>query len=316
MRSRYFSQPEIARQRCDNRKGGQMKKHVLIMAAITMMILAQGCALLYSEDSKPNEAYSSRGIGAQQAPTASAAPVAPSAPSGALNASVEPDRDFIVRGIVTDEKGNGLPGVTLTASAGIGSLLPTGETQTDKEGRYLLQFGPGFWSTDTSKVPTQFATISPSKEGYFDSNFNRQDSLWIGDHIPAPDESCLNIDTNRFLTPHHPFELNFVLLPATALEGRLLEPNGQPAADRWVGIIGDMPPSGGSISKHARTDFEGHFEFTDMPTIGRWWFSIEEGCNEYRSEKINVAPDIEEYFELQISSEGGTRQLVVQKCVR
>jgi hypothetical protein len=40
-----------------------MKKHVLITAAITMVILTQGCALVYIEDSKPNEASTTREIG-------------------------------------------------------------------------------------------------------------------------------------------------------------------------------------------------------------------------------------------------------------
>ena len=40
-----------------------MKKHALISATITLMILTQGCALIYVEDSKPNETRSTREIG-------------------------------------------------------------------------------------------------------------------------------------------------------------------------------------------------------------------------------------------------------------
>jgi len=50
---------------------------------------------------------------------------------------------LVVQGRVTDEQGQPLEDVTINASCGIGSLLPTGQALSGTDGRYTLRFSGG-----------------------------------------------------------------------------------------------------------------------------------------------------------------------------
>ena len=87
----------------------------------------------------------------------------------------DPQKPWLVTGMVVQESGEPLQGVDVFAHTGIGSLRGGGQTETKKDGTFELWFGPGFHSQDPVKL--QAATISPRKEGWFEANLHRQGDL-------------------------------------------------------------------------------------------------------------------------------------------
>lgn len=78
---------------------------------------------------------------------------------------------FSVYGVVTDPSGNPLPGVTVRAATGVGTLLGGGRTVTDKQGKYRLYFTPGMTIVADEKnaplgVGVQAAQFTTEKPGW------------------------------------------------------------------------------------------------------------------------------------------------------
>ena len=115
-------------------------------------------------------------------------------------------QQFVVRGRVTDEQGNGLPGVTVAANCGAGTLKRTGEAQTDDNGSYVLRFGPGMHFKDetTGKwgVGVQAATIHPTKRGYFDQGFGMKEDVEILPDGGGLGDVDLGEAFSNFFKPH------------------------------------------------------------------------------------------------------------------
>jgi len=211
------------------------------------------------------------------------------------------DRDFVIRGKVVDEKGDGLAGVKVSAYCGEGSLNRTGETLTGPDGGYSLRFGPGRLMAESNAGPWhvgfQAATIYAAKRGYFGANLTRQGELLMADHFPAPGEKTgWNVDTNKLVLPNRPFELNFVLLPAAKITGRLHDEKGASLANWAVCLAGEQLPPSSSAFEETHTDVNGRFQLTDLPTSGSWWLRAlrlgewkERGAwTEFRSEDFSL----------------------------
>jgi serine/threonine protein kinase len=213
---------------------------------------------------------------------------------------------FIVHGRVVDAQGNGLGGVKIAAYCGVGSLRHTGEAISEPGGNYTLRFGPGCWSLENpAEVLLQAATISPSKPGYFDANLNRQGDMFMASRTPPPNEGGgWNGSTNKLILPGHPVELNFVLLPAAKIMGRLRDELGAPLTNRSVSLSGaELPPSC-NVLADARTDTSGCFLFDNLPTTGRWWFTIGRAGNlkEARSEEFTLGQSGAYEFDVECAS--------------
>src|SRR5881394_3985382 len=89
------------------------------------------------------------------------------------------------------------------------------------------------------------ATISSAKEGYFDANLHRQGDLLMSDRLPAPGEDVgWKGDPKKVVLPGQPFDLNFVMLPAAAIEGLLHDETGTVLTGWAVCLCGEkLPPS-------------------------------------------------------------------------
>ena len=229
---------------------------------------------------------------------------APASKEATNNAAVTNQQQFFfVHGRVTDEQGNGLPGVTVAANCGAGTLRRTGETLTDDNGSYILRFGPGMRTRDETSgkwgVGVQAATIHPAKSGYFDANLNRQGDLLMADRVPASGENVgWKVDTNKLVLPGRPFPLNFVMLPAATIEGELHDEKGAVVPGWAVCLSGENLPPSSSVFTCVDSDEKGYFSVKDAPTTGRWWLEAYRHADrkrnlpasvEFRSERFTLA---------------------------
>ncbi|MFO7902586.1 MAG: MSCRAMM family protein [Planctomycetota bacterium] len=139
-----------------------------------------------------------------------------------------------VTGKVTNSEGQPLEGVEIRASCGVGTLLPTGSTTSDAEGRYTLRFGPGMRSlnedTGAWGAGLQAATIFASKQGFTEQNLCRQGGLIMADEMPLEDNAW-GAKPSEVVLPHKPHKLDFVMVPSASLELDLLDEDGKPIGD-------------------------------------------------------------------------------------
>jgi len=232
---------------------------------------------------------------------------------------------FIVKGRVVDEQGNGLGGVKITAHCGMGTLQGTGETFSGVDGSYTLRFGPGMWMADSNTGPWhigfQAVTISPAKHGYFDANLNRQGDLLMSDHLPAQGEKTgWKVDTNKLVLPDRPLELNFVLLPAAKITGRLHDENGASLTNWDVRLVGEQLPPSSDVFDETDTDAEGHFQLADLPTTGRWGLTArrlnewkERGAwTDFRSEEFSLSKPSVYDFDVERNSTDKSSSLAIR----
>lgn len=172
---------------------------------------------------------------------------------------------FVVQGKVTDVDGNPMAGVEINASCGIGSLFHTGSAKSGKDGKYRLAFGPGIAVGNTTLgVGTQVATISPRLKGWYEIHLGRRGNLMMTewkDKLPAEGKQSYS----GVVTAHEPYELNFTMATAAAIQGLFVNEFGAPVAGVSVNLTGDILPPSCSILATATTDDEGRFTFDNVP---------------------------------------------------
>ena len=146
---------------------------------------------------------------------------------------IPPDWPFVVTGRVTDERGQGMYGVTVVANTGFGTLRRGGETVTDAEGRYRLRFGPGIaFKRDATRpmgVGLQAAVITARKPGLHEANECRNGKLAMAETVPDPAE-MRNSGYVGVVLPDTPYQLDFVMLPPEGSEGEPSDEKGSKEA--------------------------------------------------------------------------------------
>lgn len=209
---------------------------------------------------------------------------------------------WVVRGVVTDEAGRPLEGVEVVAHAGEGTLRPTGRAVTDGRGAYELRFGPGvLFMGDHSGL--QAATISPRMLGRVERDLHRQGDLLMASREPRPEE--MRWGDRPIVLPERPMRVDFVMVPAAAVEGRLMDKEGRPLAGWSVSADAEELPPSSSVLASAETDAEGRFRFGELPT-GEVWFSAR-GPERRRQamESGRIRLDAARTFEVEIVLEDG-----------
>lgn len=204
-------------------------------------------------------------------------PVQAEASPAAVTIAGEPAKDesaakpWVVTGKVTDQSGNGLPGVTVRANCGWGTLRPTGQTVTANDGTYTLRFAPGIGTLDEKtkkwRAGVQAANVYPSKPGYYERNLHRQGLLMMADEIlgekglgnryyPRPDQTVL---------PGKPLRVDFVMSAAARVEVQLVDQQDKPLADTQIWIAGRPRQPASSVLASGQTDQAGKIGFGEVP---------------------------------------------------
>lgn len=216
---------------------------------------------------------------------------------------------FVAFGRVTDEQGRPMEGVEVRANCGIGTLFPTGRTNSDSNGVYRVAFGPGFLmnrdDTHPFGVGFQVATISATTPGYFDQNLGRQGNLAMTDRATVGDEA------KRFsglVKPHEPYHLDFVLAPSATVTGWLVDEQERPIAGQRLYLSGEELPPSQSVLASSNTDSEGRFQFDQVPTSHSWWLSLTDSQTgqEVVTQSMTFPVAGEHQVKLRCSREAGT----------
>lgn len=237
-------------------------------------------------------------------------------------AEVKKKQPWSVHGRVVDGDGKPVKGAYVWASTGMGSLRIGGSGQTDEDGKYAFNFGPGISFTDPDHTQLQAASIMVRKEGFFEKNLSRQGDLLMARKLPDKVEWGKKTLEDVIL-PDKPRQVDFVLLPAAHLAGTLIDDQSKPLAGYRLSLQGnDLPPSS-SVVASTKSDEKGKFKMTEIPTGFKYqilveppkaeppWNAWASGAFDFRvssGDDIFVQePDREvaaNLFELQIKGEG------------
>lgn len=163
----------------------------------------------------------------------------------------------VTSGRVTDDQGQPLEGVTIRVCSGFGTLLETGITETDKDGRYTLRYlGCGsaeYCSEVFFAHKAGFAVKDPHARG------------------------------------------DYVLVPALAIEAVLVDAQERPLARKGLNLSGDHLPPACNVLATGQTDAQGKVSFQDiLPGSSCWFLTWNASRKEIRSEAITL-PRPEKY---------------------
>jgi len=196
-----------------------------------------------------------------------------SAPEQAPKKVADPKTPWSVRGRVTDGDGKPLAGVLVTAHAGNGTLRQTGKGETDAEGKYGFDFGPGI-AYAKNDVQLQAATITAHKAGFFEKNLSRQGGLLAALKLPEGEVGWGKAKADVIL-PGQPREIDFVMLPAAKVSGTLIGKDEKPLTGYSISLKGDELPPSSSVIASGKSDGEGRFVLSDIPTGFKWQLLVE-----------------------------------------
>ncbi len=184
-----------------------------------------------------------------------------------------PDWPWTVIGRVTDGQGNGLADVEVWASCGSHSMMPTGHAKTGADGYYRLKFGPQMVVHDESgeidveksieKTHPQPAFISPCRAGYYEENLARHGALSMARELPKPPDDRFPPD--KTILPNKPGRVDFVLVPAASMSGRVVDQNGAPVKNERFYVGGDEMSPGAAVLCQFTTDDSGEFSVANVP---------------------------------------------------
>ncbi len=191
------------------------------------------------------------------------------------------------RGKVVDGDGKPLAGVTVRAATGIGTLHGGGSGGTDEDGRYDFRFGMGIMfgrgDDGTLSPQTQYALISARLDDHFEQNFSRHgNGVASLEPVSAEDAEKWGVEPDQVCLPDKPREVNFVMLPAAKVSGVLIGEDDQPLKNYSVSLTGEKLPPGSSVLAQVRTDGNGRFEITEIPTTILYQFEVRKPRSELK----------------------------------
>lgn len=205
---------------------------------------------------------------------------------------------WVAYGQVTDANGQGIPGVTIRASCGLGTLMGGGHTTTDAQGSYRLRFGPGMVVMDDSnrldaaatvrQTALQAAVITAWKPGYYEKNLSRQGDLMMSGS-PANSDKSRRHSPERVILPNKPRQIDFVMLPAASISGRVTDPTGASVTGQRFYVDGDELGPAASVLGEFRSGEEGTFEIQDVPCKTYWFTPADGPLRDLKSNSLTFA---------------------------
>jgi len=235
-------------------------RHVLVYAAVVVgLVVAAAVAFPLSADEQPQPEKPPEKKQEKK-------PVdKPADPRLAFDEKLANEGKFVVVGRVISIDNEPLEDVKVYASAGYGTLSPTGETKTDKDGQFRLVFEAGI---HYKTGPGGIAIIGVQKPGWHGwaketPGQNETRGRFELSAKPLPKENIPKGYTN--LVAGKPFELTFSMQPAATLRAKLVDGAGKPMANTRIWLTGENLPPGASVIKDGRTDKDGIFTVADVP---------------------------------------------------
>lgn len=180
---------------------------------------------------------------------------------------------FVIEGKVTDAAGKPMDGVAIDVNAGWCTLMPTGSTKTGPDGKYAVHFRPGRVSTEgefPANVQMQAAIVHASRDGYYEKDLCRGGNLSMAGKLPAYKPANQIVELHKptsdstVVLPGKPYRLDFVMVPAARVSGRIVDRKGKPIAGLRFDMEGPTYP-GGSVLAGATTDKDGFYILTSVP---------------------------------------------------
>lgn len=172
------------------------------------------------------------------------------------------EKKFVIVGRVMSADGKKpLEGVEVTAFTGCGTLFPTGETKTNRDGKFRLVFGSAFVRAGGA-VTGNVAVVHARRTGWhawtcgWPAEFSLFDKPPVKEDVPR---GC------TALVPGQPVPLEFRMEPAAALKVKLLDGTGKPLARMRIWLTGENLPPGTNVIDSGCTDAGGEFAATDVP---------------------------------------------------
>jgi hypothetical protein len=180
-----------------------------------------------------------------------------------------------VYGRVTDGHGEPMMGVAISAATGMGSLRVGDSVQTDADGRYRLYFGPGMSGSD---LMVQAALFSAHKEGWYETNLNRQGDLLMSDQKPEVIAAEIkqvgqiwnHTSIEQVVFPYFPREVNFTLARCAVLAGKLISDRSRELSETSFHLTGEELPPGSSALGRFTTGPNGEFRIDGIPPGKAW----------------------------------------------
>jgi hypothetical protein len=195
-------------------------------------------------------------------------------------------RPLTVQGAVTDGAGRPLEGVTIKAVvAGGPDTTEMARVTSGADGKYTIAFGP-----TKDEVAGRFsreATITASKEGFFDKDFPDHGVFHIT-NMPAS-----AFDSEEKLPVLRPFQtgaLDFTMLPTATVKGRVVDASGKGVlSGRQIDIQAEVKNGYARELASGKLDSDGRFAFGSIPT-GKIFVRIYlPGDAQYVSDLVDLA---------------------------
>ncbi len=204
-----------------------------------------------------------------------------------------PGKVFSIYGTVTDEQGNPISDVKVSASCGMDTLFRTGETITGKNGRYKLYFSPGMnfriKDTDQWGVGFQAATIYAQKSGLYEANLCQHGNLAMSGRADYADYYKKQVKYYKgVVLPEKPYRLDFVMLPEATIRGKLVDKKGNPISGEEIWLAGNELYPSTSVLETIQTDKDGMFTVDSVPCKS-FWFTHRYKRDEVRTRPINFS---------------------------
>jgi hypothetical protein len=182
-------------------------------------------------------------------------------PRLAFDEKLAREKKFVVTGSVVCADGQTpLEGVEVWAVAGDGTLRPTGETRTDKDGRFRLVFRAGILLAGGKAGGT--GIIHVRKPGWYGWSYGRRSQFTLSDQ-PLDPRDVPAKTTN--LVPGTPSPLEFRMERAASFSVKLTDGAGRPMPNTRVWLTGNSLPPGSSVLAAGKTDAAGFFAVADVP---------------------------------------------------
>jgi protocatechuate 3,4-dioxygenase beta subunit len=192
---------------------------------------------------------------------------------------------LVVTGTVTDGAGRPMPGVEIVGRCAYISMASECKAVSGADGRYTVRFGPTM-GVPGRRIPFfQSAFVNARRPGFYERDLGHSSQF----HALSKLSDCPDLrpdPARKVLLANTPYTLNFIMLPAAVVKGRLVDAEGLPLAGWRVGVAGEHGPPPYKVVASAETDRDGRFRLDNVPP-GPWWFTDYQGSgNEIKSESV------------------------------